>query len=203
MPLPWLIGAAVAAATAAVIKAVSDDDSSSSPSSSSSSSNAAERQKQEREAARQRERGTLEARLATHRKSQLDEANAFLEGALKSLDRPFETAAELSSEKFQQALKTEKAANFKYAQRLSATLRRDDTARHGCPPKELKCFLNNLQVLQDLYSPTPQPNGASAGKAVDRLMLRDAEQKALASIEDSVGRIEHLQRLKQQLEQQG
>ncbi|MCP8465076.1 hypothetical protein NK553_14075 [Pseudomonas sp. ZM23] len=200
MPLPWLIGAAVVAATAAVIKAVSDDDSSSS--SSSSSAGAAERQRQEREASRQRERGALEAQLAGKRKSQLEEASAYLACSLEALGKAPDSIGGLSCERFQDALKADAAADFEYAQLLSTALRCNGAEQDANVARELDSALGNLLVLERLFlgGQTSRLPEAERQAAIE---LSKSERKDLDKILAADERLEALRSLKQQIQAQG
>lgn len=215
MPLPWLIGAAVVAATAAVIKAVSDDDSSSS--SSSSSTGAAERLRQEREASRQRERGALEAQLAGKRKSQLEEASAYLACSLEALGKAPDSIGGLSCERFQDALKADAAADFEYAQLLSTALRCNGAEQDANVARELDSALGNLLVLERLCTDSAEPftslaQPLRAGGQTSPLPetgrqasieLSKSERKDLNDILAAAERLKALQSLKQKIETQG
>lgn len=184
MPLPWLIGAAVVAAVTAVAKAVSDD----SPSSTSSSnSGAAERREQEREAELRRKREHLETRIVNLKRNRLESARTLLARAAEVLGKRSGSTVGLTVSKFEEALKTKAQATSDYAKVLSSLLSIDGGSQGACTGKELDRFRVNLRALDSLYSTTA---------------LSDAEREDLAAFHDASNRLERLQRLKNEIEQQ-
>ncbi|EPO6706516.1 hypothetical protein ACR96V_31745 [Pseudomonas aeruginosa] len=183
MPLPWLIGAAVVAAAAAVVKAVSDDDSPS-----SSSSGDAERRRQEREAQLQRERDGLAAQVVNLKKDRLEEARELLALSAEALEQLPRKTVGLSTSNFETALMAKLPASSEYAQSLGAILDLADYGEKDFTQKERGEFLVNLQILESLY-------GAIS---VSSERLRD-----LAALREAGSRLNSLQDLKHQLEQQG
>lgn len=183
MPLPWLIGAAVVAAAAAVVKAVSDD----APSSSSRSGESVMR-RQERDARIQRERDSLSTRLKNLKHNRLEESRKLLATSAETLAQPPKKAMEVSTPKFEDALLAKLQARSGYARGMSKLLSTPKHSRGVCPQKERSEFLVNLQVLESLYGP---------------LTFGKEEQQTLAAIKESGSRLNKLQKLKQQLEQQG
>lgn len=184
MPLPWLIGAAVVAAVAAVAKAVSDD----SPSSTSSSSSGdTERREQEREAKRRRKREHLETSIVNLKRNRLENARTLLARAAEVLGKQSDSTVGLTVSRFEEALKAKSQATTDYAKALSSILSIDDASLGACTNKELDKFRVNLRALDSLYSSTA---------------LSDAEREDLAALHDASNRLERLQRLKNEIEQQ-
>lgn len=184
MPLPWLIGAAVVAAAAVVAKVVTDDDSSSS---SSSSSADGERRKQEREARLQRERDGLAAQLANLKKNRLEDARKLLVGSAEALEKRPGASVGLTASKFEVALKARVRATSPYAQALGVALSIPDHVHEGFTQDELDQFLVNLQVFENLYAP---------------VVLGAEEQQGFTALQARGNRLQQLQRLKNQIEQQ-
>jgi len=182
MPLPWLIGAAVVAAAAAVVKAISDDDSPS-----SSDSGEAERRRQEREARIQRKRDGLTAYAASLKKDRLAEARELLALSAETLAQLPKKTIELNTSDFESALKTKSKSVFEYAGLLCALINPAEYSQEKTSQQERDELLVNLQILESLYGPIPFGN---------------EEQRDLAALRETGSRLDRLQNLKQQLEQQ-
>jgi len=183
MPLPFLIGAAVAAAVAAVAVAVSDDDKSS-----SSDSGEAERRRQEREARLQREREGLTAKAASLKKDRLEEARELLALSAETLAQLPRKTVEFNTSDFERALNTKSKSVFEYAGILCALINPAEYSQEKTSQQERDELLVNLQMLENLYGPIPFGN---------------EEQRDLAALRETGSRLDRLQNLKQQLEQQG
>lgn len=209
MPLPWLIGAAVVAVGAAVVKAISDND----DSTASSDTKDEVRREQEREAKRQRKRDSLTAQLATLEKDRLGEAGELLARSAEALEQAPEKKIEFRDSPsflgasafllaqsvggasntvdlhtFKAALKSKLQATSAYAQGMGSILDLADHSQGDFNLAERKEFLVNLQLLESLYGAFP----------FDSEGLRD-----LTALRETRSRIDSLQLLKQQLEQQG
>lgn len=182
MPLPWLIGAAVVAAAAAVAAAVSNDDKP------SSDSGEAERRRQEREARLQREREGLTAKAASLKKDRLEEARELLALSAETLAQLPRKTVGLSTSDLESALKAKPQAISAYAESLGAILGLAEHSREEISHQERDEFLVNLQMLENLYGPIP---------------FGSEEQRDLAELQEVGRRLDRLQNLKQQLEQQG
>ncbi|WP_213662014.1 hypothetical protein [Stutzerimonas stutzeri] len=183
MPLPWLIGVAVVAAAAAVVKAVSDDDSPT-----ASDSGDAERRRQEREARLQRKRAGLAAKVVSLKKDRLAEANGLLALSAETIAHLPRTPVGLSTSDFENALKAKPQAISAYAGGLGAILCLAEHSQEEIPQQERDELPVNLQMLESLYGPIP---------------FGDEEQQYLTALREFGGRLDRLQNLKQQLEQQG
>lgn len=183
MPLPWLIGAAVVAAAAAVVKAVNDDDSPS-----SYDSGDAERRRQEREARLQRERDSLVAKVKNLKKDSLIEAHELLARSAEVLVPLPRKTAVLSTSQLENACMAKLQSDSTYARSLDEILRMPEHRRKDFTQNERSEFLVNLQMLEKLYDPIP---------------FGSEEQRDLAALREVRSRLERLQNLKQQLEQQG
>lgn len=184
MPLPWLIGAAVVAGVVAIAKAVKDDDSSSY----SYDSGDEERRRQEREASRQRKREGLASKVANLEKDRLDEARELLARAGETLERRPKTTSGLNTKAFESAILSKCHATSEYARGVSEMLGLPELCHKDFTPKERGEFLINLQMLEGLYGPAP---------------FSSEEPRDLGEIRKVVSRLNRLQTLKQQLEQQG
>jgi hypothetical protein len=183
MPLPWLIGAAVVAAAAAVVKVIADDDSAP-----SSDSGDAERRRQEREARLQRERDGLSAQVVSLKKDRLEEARELLARAAETLEQLPKKTFGLNTPEFESALMAKLQSTSAYAQSLGKILDMPEPWLNNFTQNELAEFLINLQMLETLYGPVP------FGKE---------GQQQLATLTEVGRRLNKLQELKQQLEQQG
>lgn len=211
MPLPWLIGAAVVGAVAVVAKAISNDDSSS-----DSDSDDAERREQEREAKRQRKHDRLTAQLANLKKDRLEESSELLAHSTRALEQfpkkkielretPFWLGLEPGAEAlfaqsgeqsnntvdlhtFEAALESEVLATSAYAQGMGSILDLADHSQGDFNLAERDEFLVNLQLVESLYGPFP---------------FDSEELRNLTALREARSHIDSLQRLKQQLEQQG
>lgn len=182
MPLPWLIGAAVVAAAAAVVKAVNDDDSSS-----SSDSGDAERLRQEREARLQRERDGLVAKIDGLKKDRLVEARDLLARSVATLLQPPRKIDAPSASDFEKAIVINSQSISAYAQGLNKILSIPEHSEKHFTQKEKDEFLTNLHKLESLTGP---------------ITFGEEEQRSLVALSNASSRLDRLQNLKQQLEQQ-
>jgi hypothetical protein len=213
----------VVGAVAAVAKAISDDDNSSD----SYSDDDEERREQEQEAKRQRKHDRLTAQLANIKKDRLELASELLANAAEVLGAPKKkiefqeapsswmglgSAALLAQQSLGQpvgqffgqslgqpgdghylhrleaALESEVKATSALAQFMGSILDLADYSQGDFMSQERNEFLVDLQLLESFY-------GAIS---VDSKGMQD-----LTALRESRRRIDSLQRLKQQLEQQG
>lgn len=183
MPLPWLIGAAVAAAAVAVVNAVSDDDTPS-----SSDSGAAERRRQEREALLQRKRDGLVAKVEGLKTDRLAEANDLLASSAKTLSLHLGKTNELSASDFESAMVAMRKSESAYAWSLDEILTLPSHSQNGFNQEERTELLVNLQMLESLAGP---------------FTFTEEEQRNLSALWEVDSRLDRLQNLKLQLAQQG
>lgn len=182
MPLPWLIGAAAVAAVTAIVKAVSDDSPSSS-SSTSSSSGDAERRKQELAAKREREQQGLKDRISNLEKDRREQLKTQLNSAAQTLGQPMKAMGPAkTATQLEQAVANQQYSGSAYGDAMKIILHADSAF------SAVKCkrFLLQLNVLEALTAP---------------LAAQQAEQQALAQLQQSAARIKRLQQLKNTVEQ--
>ncbi|VVP01102.1 hypothetical protein PS838_02827 [Pseudomonas fluorescens] len=205
MPLPWLIGVAAVAAVTAIVKAVSDD----SPSSSSSSSRSAdsERRKQEQAAKKERERQGLKDRVSNLEKDRREQLKVQVKNAVQALGKTsvpitavmtvnvasaaWATLGQVgahplfgqSTSEMERAISSKQSSSSGYGEAMRLFL-------HASPilsAEKSKRFLEDLNVLEKLTS---------------AINTEVADQQVLAQLKISAARIERLQRLKSEVEQQ-
>lgn len=182
MPLPWLIGAVAVAAVTAIVKAVSDDSPSSS-SSTSSSSGDAERRKQELAAKREREQQGLKDRISNLEKDRREQLKTQLNSAAQTLGQPMKAMGPAkTATQLEQAVANQQYSGSAYGDAMKIILHADSAF------SAVKCkrFLLQLNVLEALTAP---------------LAAQQAEQQALAQLQQSAARIKRLQQLKNTVEQ--
>jgi hypothetical protein len=199
----------VAAATA-LVKAATDDSSSST----SSSSGEEERREQEREAERRRKRERLETSIVNLKRNRLESARTLYARAAQVLGKQSGSTVGLTVSRFEEALNAKIQATSEYARALSSVLSIDGASNGACTSKELDRFRVNLQALDSLSSgmgissPLTGLVGAvlSAQQAatgqLSVTVLSEAEREDLAALSDASNRLERLQRLKNEIEQQ-
>lgn len=233
MPLPWLIGAAAVLLTTAVVKAITDDDDMSSSTSGKEERRSQEREasrQRERDSLSAKLGNNKKNRLVDARKLLAESAKALgkrpsmagglttskFETALKAKTKatslgatqlwfPTEVTQLTSSLQAKDALKSlgtffgndnarmadlngEPPTTSLYAKSLRTAMAVRDHSSEDCTQKEQDDLLVNLQILENLSEP---------------VQLSAEEQQDFAALQEAASRLQKLQHLKNQIEQQG